>query len=85
MQKYTILITKRFKRSFKTLPQNIKQRIYEAILLLTEKPYIGTKLTGELAGLLRLRIEDYRIIYMTNEKEKQIILIDVGHRKKIYK
>ena len=50
MQKYTVLVTNRFKRSFKTLPKNIQRRIYEAILLLTEKPYIGTKLTGELAG-----------------------------------
>ena len=71
MQKYTVLVTNRFKRSFKTLPKNIQRRIYEAILLLTEKPYIGTKLTGELAGLLRLRIGEYRIIYITNEKKNK--------------
>ncbi len=71
MQKYTVLVTNRFKRSFKTLPKNIQRRIYEAILLLTEKPYMGTKLTGELAGLLRLRIGEYRIIYITNEKENK--------------
>jgi addiction module RelE/StbE family toxin len=49
-----------------------------------EKPYIGAKLGGDLSGLWRTRVRGYRVIYSINEKEKQVILIDVGHRKKIY-
>ncbi|MBO3840744.1 MAG: type II toxin-antitoxin system RelE/ParE family toxin, partial [Candidatus Brockarchaeota archaeon] len=36
------------------------------------------------SGLWRIRVGDYRVIYSINEEEKHIILIDVGHRKKIY-
>jgi mRNA interferase RelE/StbE len=82
--KYSLVVTNRFRRSFKNVEKSVQERVFDILSELMEKPYTGTKLSGELSGLWRIRVGDYRIIYLINEKEKQVILIDVGHRKKIY-
>jgi len=82
--KYSIVITNRFRKSFKNLTEDHQERIFKALSELMENPFTGTRLTGELSGLWRIRVGDYRVIYSINEEEKHIILIDVGHRKKIY-
>ncbi|MDI6803686.1 MAG: type II toxin-antitoxin system RelE/ParE family toxin [Bacteroidota bacterium] len=41
-------------------------------------------LKGKLAGLLKLRVGDYRVIYQIIRKEKVIMIHAVGHRKDIY-
>lgn len=81
---YLLVITNRFRKSFKNIEKGIQERIFNILSELMEKPYIGTKLGGELSGLWKIRVGDYRIIYSVNEREKHVILIDVGHRKKVY-
>ncbi|WP_028822301.1 type II toxin-antitoxin system RelE family toxin [Propionimicrobium lymphophilum] len=44
----------------------------------------GKALTGNLAGLWRYRVGNYRIICDIIEGRCRIIVIDVGHRSKIY-
>jgi mRNA interferase RelE/StbE len=82
--KYSLIVTNRFRRSFKNVEKSVQERVFDILSELMEKPHAGTKLSGELSGLWRIRVGDYRIIYSINEKDKQVILIDVGHRKKIY-
>ena len=42
-------------------------------------------LSGELRGMFKLRIGDWRIIYTLNRKLKVITINMIGHRKEIYK
>lgn len=42
-------------------------------------------LTGELSGLYKLRVGDYRVIYEILHEEKMIMIHAVGHRKDIYR
>jgi mRNA interferase RelE/StbE len=49
-----------------------------------ENHYAGTKLRGKLEGLWRWRVGKYSVIYLIDEKEKAIVLLDVGLRKSIY-
>ena len=42
-------------------------------------------LTGELKGLLKLRVGNYRVIYSANDKFYLITVHFIGHRKGIYK
>lgn len=51
MKPYRIAVTARFKRSFRSLPKEVQERVYRAILGLMESPFIGVKLRGELSGL----------------------------------
>lgn len=45
---------------------------------------MGAKALKGFAGLYRLRVGDYRIIYCVNENELVILVIKVGHRREIY-
>lgn len=42
-------------------------------------------LTGDLAGLYKLRVGDYRVVYEILHSEQAIIVHLVGHRREIYR
>ncbi|MDR1028415.1 MAG: type II toxin-antitoxin system RelE/ParE family toxin [Clostridiales Family XIII bacterium] len=44
----------------------------------------GKGLTGNLAGYWRYRIGDYRIVCKIHDAVCEVIVIQVGHRSKIY-
>ena len=73
------------KKQLDRISQKEKYRILRNISKLTQNPYIGKKLSGELAGTYSLRIWPYRIIYQVFSKQKLIIIERIGHRQGIYK
>lgn len=44
----------------------------------------GKPLTGDLAGIWRYRIGDYRLLAKIEDDKLIIFLLEVGHRKQIY-
>ncbi|MBU0758957.1 MAG: type II toxin-antitoxin system RelE/ParE family toxin [Candidatus Omnitrophica bacterium] len=60
-------------------------RFVTTIETLRKKPYQGKSLKGKLAGDYSLRMGDYRIIYMLRKNTLVVYVIDLGHRKKIYR
>jgi len=42
-------------------------------------------LTGDLAGLYKLRVGDYRVIYEILRDEQTIVIHAIGHRRDIYR
>lgn len=46
--------------------------------------HFGEPLRGELAGLWRYRIGDYRVICEIQEKQLVVLALAVGHRREIY-
>ncbi len=42
-------------------------------------------LSGDLAGLYKFRIGDYRIVYEVISAERVIIVHNIGHRREIYR
>ncbi len=65
--------------------RNLFPRIITAIESLKTNPLIGKKLKGKLQGDYSLRVADYRIIYTIGKGKLNIYIIDVGHRRDIYK
>ena len=52
----------------------------------TENPRsTGKALQGNLKGIWRYRVGDYRLFAQIEDGELIIILLDVGHRKDVYK
>lgn len=47
--------------------------------------HIGKALTGQLKGLWRYRVGNYRVICDIVDEELIILALEVGHRKHIYK
>jgi len=68
----------------KNLPQNIKNRIRNAVekRLLIDPVKAGRPLKQSLVGHRKMRVGDYRIIYRV--KFDTIIVLKIGHRKDIY-
>ena len=61
------------------------RRVVAAIDSLTEEPYQGKNLGGELADRYSLRVGPYRILYCILKNRLVIYVIDLGHRREIYR
>ena len=74
-------------KDLKKLNQTISKKIVAKVknYLIQDPVKLGLPLKGTLKGLYRYRIGDYRIIYVIDQAEKKIVILNVNHRKKIYK
>jgi mRNA interferase RelE/StbE len=73
-------------REFEKLDQAVAARLLKKLRWLAEnfdsiKP---EPLTGPFAGLLKLRVGDYRVIDQTNREKKVLTIRLVGHRREVY-
>lgn len=86
---YEIITTDKFDKSFKKLDRQIQRMIKAWIdknLVQTENPrQHGKGLTANRSGQWRYRIGDYRILADIEDNKLVLILIDVKHRREVYK
>jgi mRNA interferase RelE/StbE len=86
---YKIEFSEKAKKSIKKLDRQVQKKILDYIdEKICKNPYhkrLGIKLSYEKAGLWRYRVGDYRIICEINDKKITILVLDVGHRRDIYK
>lgn len=68
------------------LPKSAKQMIKRAIesRLMVDPIGFGKPLRYSLKGHRRLRVSDYRVIYRIEPEKKNLIVVAIKHRKKIY-
>ena len=62
-----------------------RARIVAAIDRLAETPHLGTSLKGDLRGLRRIRVGDYRILYEVRDKELVVLVVRIAHRGDAYR
>ena len=72
---YKIIFKTPSMRFLKKLDKNQQIKIISKIKKLKENPEKGTPLIGSLAGLWKLRIEKYRIIYQIKKQELIIFIL----------
>ncbi len=84
---YKIIWHKAALDDLKRLDISVRQKIFEKVeTYLARDPIgLGKPLKQNLAGMFRCRYGDYRIIYVVNISEKSMAILEVGHRKEIYK
>ena len=85
---WKIKIGSKAAKSLKALDRPAKQRIEQFIdqLALADNPrQTGKALKGSLKGLWRYRIGDYRLICQIRDDELIILVLEIGHRKAIYR
>ena len=61
------------------------QRVASALDGLQRDPYQGKPLKGELKGRYSYRVGSYRIIYLVHQQQLRVLVIDIGHRRDIYR
>ena len=86
MSYYKITIAPTAKKQIDSLPENIKSRIGNVlIVILAADPFKGKALKAQLKGLYSYRVGDYRIIYGIVKHELIIQVIKVMHRREVYR
>ncbi len=82
---YALKIKASAQKDLLQLPHKARQRVINAIDALAENPQRGSVLKGELRGLYRLRVGDYRIIYEIQHEAVVVLVLRVDHRREVYR
>jgi len=63
----------------------VKQITVKVENYLTQDPLnLGERLFYNWKGFYRYRVGDYRVIYKVKERELEILVVKVGHRREVY-
>ncbi len=84
---YVIVFKKSAAKELQDLPKKIQQKILDAVHLLCINPYTELLQIKKMKGadsLYRVRIQDYRVIYLIENQIIKVTIIKVGHRKEVY-
>ncbi len=85
-KRYRIHIRQRAVKALRSLPATDKRRIRNAIDGLADEPRPpGVRKLADKHQLYRLRIGYYRIIYQIKDQELLVLVVNVGHRREIYR
>lgn len=85
---YKLELTRQAERAFDQLMKSqpkMGRRVGMVLEKLAENPDIGIPLRGDLKGLNKYRVGTYRIIYQIVRSKLVVTVIDIGHRKEIYR
>ena len=85
MAEYRIEYTSAASRAIERLPKSVAARVIARIELLATNPRPpgAVKLSGHDA--YRIRAGDYRVIYAILDDQLLVLIVDVGHRRDIYR
>ncbi len=84
---YEVVFKKSAVKELQALPQKIQQKILDAVQLLSLNPYTELLQIKKMKGaesLYRVRIQDYRMIYLIENKIIKVTIIKIGHRGEVY-
>jgi len=85
---YKIILLPEAKRFYKRIfayNKELFERIDKALEFLKSNPFLGKPLKDKLKGKYSLRVGIYRIIYSVEKRELIIYILDIGHRREIYR
>ena len=83
---YSIYFNRRIKKLLERLDKSQKERIRTRLLSLSKDPFIGDvkKVEGR-ENVYRVRIGDYRVLYLLDRKEKEIYVVKIDNRSRVYR
>ena len=82
---YDVILPRSIQKSLDRLPDEMTLRILDRLkeLETNPRPADVKKLKGRDAW--RIRVGNYRVIYEIHDRELQILVITVGHRRDVYR
>jgi mRNA interferase RelE/StbE len=84
LSKYSITISKQARKQLRDIPRKDRLRISGVIELLGDNPIPPKALRLTNRDGYRLRVGDYRIIYIFNSNRLIILIINIAHRSAAY-
>lgn len=86
MSRYHVEITHDALRALAKLDKPVRRRVQAAIDALGEQPRPpGVVALQGLRGAYRIRVGDYRVIYTVDDGRLVVLVIDLSHRREIYR
>ncbi len=84
---YQINLSKSSEKSLEKLEKNIRERIIDFLYVKARtNPHLYKEpLYGNKKGLWKFRVGDYRIICEIFNERLVILVIEIGHRREVYK
>ncbi len=82
---YRLLYTPEALEGISELTSDLKRIAERGFLGLAQNPRSGKPLAGKLKGIYSIRItRRYRALYLIKHAEKEIMILDLKHRKEVY-
>lgn len=85
MSSFTVRIERTPRKFLKTVQISDRKRIDAALMLLAENPIPPKAKKLSARDGYRIRVGDYRIIYEIQKNILVVLIIDIGHRREIYR
>ncbi|MGH3765449.1 MAG: type II toxin-antitoxin system RelE family toxin [Pseudonocardiaceae bacterium] len=86
MTRYRLEITRDALRALAKLDKPVRRRVQAAIDELSEQPRPpGVLALQGLRRAYRLRVGNYRVIYTVDDNRLLVLVVDLGHRREIYR
>lgn len=86
---WTVKLSDDAKRDLSKLDKSVQKRIVaflqERIQSADNPRTSGKALQGNLSGVWRYRVGDYRLLCRIEDGELLILVIEIGHRKEVYR
>jgi mRNA interferase RelE/StbE len=82
---YTVRLKPRAERDLDRLPIAIARRIWQRLLALEDEPRPPgiSKLEGSDA--YRIRLSDYRVVFLIDDRLRVVEIVRVAHRRDVYR
>ncbi|NSW56788.1 MAG: type II toxin-antitoxin system RelE/ParE family toxin [Armatimonadetes bacterium] len=83
---HEVSFTRSAQKGLEALPRDVQVRIAGRIDALSEdpRPSGSQPLKGHFAGLRKLRVGDYRVVYHVDDESRTVCVLRVGHRRHVY-
>lgn len=86
MTTYRVEIDKRAHKDLAALDKPVRLRVMDAINALADNPRPpGIKAMKGATDLYRLRVGDYRVIYTVQDQRLVVLVLEMGHRREVYR
>ena len=86
MASYSIILKPSVEKDLRSLPAAVLKRVFRRIEALARdpRPHGSLKLAGA-EQLYRVRVGDYRIVYIVDKDSQPVIVFYVRHRRDVYR
>ena len=86
MSFWTVRLKKGAEKDLKDLDTSIRQRVLDKLSWLEENfdDILPQSLSNKLSRYYKLRVGDWRIVYLVIQEKQEVSIIAIDHRKNIY-
>jgi mRNA interferase RelE/StbE len=82
---FQLTAQKQFRQLDRTIQQRIRDFFRNRVLTVEDPRQFGKALTGDKGGLWRYRIGDYRAICKIEDERLIVLVLEIGHRREVYR